>query len=369
MKVLHVISDRNIGGAGVLLLSLLKNFDRTRVESTVALPRGSALCERIAALSVPMIELERACDRFSLSSVQEIRAAIELTHADILHANAALCARIAGKRAGVSVLHTRHCCFPPRGMLRLRPIRAIGGLCNAALSDHVIATAEAAATDLRILGIPQKKISVIPNGSEEVRAVSQAERAATLAAWDLCEEDFTIGICARLVPCKGHEIFLRAAKIVLEEAPERRFRFLIAGEGELRGALERLAAELGIAHAVRFLGFLADPAPFYRLLRVNVNCSMGTETSCLALSEGMSAGVPMVISDYGGNPAMLGASDAGILFPAGNAAALAEALLAIAQAPDKEADMRRAARARYLSHYTAIGMTEALTRVYERLIK
>ena len=64
MKVLHVISDENIGGAGVLLTSLLKNMDRKRVESVVAMPRGSSLESRIASMGIPVRLLQYPCDRF-----------------------------------------------------------------------------------------------------------------------------------------------------------------------------------------------------------------------------------------------------------------------------------------------------------------
>ena len=72
MKILHVISDRNIGGAGVLLCNLLRHMDRSRIESVVAIPRGSALGERISALQIPVRELKYPCDRLSPFSVREI---------------------------------------------------------------------------------------------------------------------------------------------------------------------------------------------------------------------------------------------------------------------------------------------------------
>ena len=106
MKVLHVISDENIGGAGVLLTTLLRNFDPMRVESAVALPEGSALCDRIQRLGVPICELRYPCDRFSRASVRELCRVIQEESADIVHANAALSARIAARRCGVAVLHT-----------------------------------------------------------------------------------------------------------------------------------------------------------------------------------------------------------------------------------------------------------------------
>lgn len=368
MRVLHVISDENIGGAGVLLTTLLRNFDRERVESAVALPSGSALCERIEALGIPIYPLKHACDRMNGASVREIGRIVKQTRTDLIHANAALSARMAGKLLGVPVIHTRHCCYPPSGVWKYRAARYVGGVCNRMLSDCVIATAEAAAEDLRALGIPREKIKVIINGSEVVRAVNEGELEAVRTRWNIEKEDFTVGICARLEKCKGHETFLQAAKLVTERMPQLRFRFLIVGTGSLRQELETLTDTLGLRGSVRFLGFLEDMAPIYRILRLNVNCSNGTETSCLAISEGMSASLPTVASDYGGNRAMIGESEAGILFPVGDAESLANAICAIAGDMKLETRMKAAAYERYLQNYTAKGMTEQVTRVYERLL-
>lgn len=368
MKVLQVISDRNIGGAGVLLTTLLRHFDPSRVECAVALPRGSALCERIRALDIPVYELTYPCDRVSARSIGELKGVIRLIKADLVHANAALSARIAARACHVGVLHTRHCCFPPMGIWRFGAVRALGGLYNRMLSDVVIATAEAAEEDLCRFGIPKEKTVRIINGCEEVRAVTGAERNAFLTRYGIGQDDFTVGICARLVPCKGHETFLRAAKLACEAEPQIPFRFLIAGEGPSRAYLEYLARELGIGDRVCFLGFLSDTAPFYRTLRVNVNCSTGTETSCLALSEGMSAGLPMIASDYGGNRTMIGDGSAGILCRAGDAQAFAKAICLLAKDRALEEDMKRAARLRYEREYTAERMTERVTEVYEQLL-
>ena len=118
-----------------------------------------------------------------------------------------------------------------------------------------------------------------------------------------------------------------------------------------------------------FTGFVRDMAPVYRLMRVNVNCSQGTETSCLALSEGMSAGVPAVVSNYGGNQAMIGESKAGFVVPMGDFIAFADAVWRIAQDAELEQTIRAAAYERYLKHYTAQTMADRVTEVYERLLK
>ena len=369
MKILHVISDSNIGGAGVLLCNLLRHMDPERIESVVAIPRGSALGERIRALQIPVKELKHPCQRLSLSSVLEIERLLREGNFQGVHANAAISARIAGRRCGVSVVHTRHCCFPLEGIWKSFAIRRIGGMLNERLSDRVIATADAAVEDLIRLGVPRDRIEGILNGSDAVREVSHDELSAFREGFAIPREAFTVGICARLEPCKGHEVFLRAARILCDRMPQTPFLFLIAGDGSMKESLQRRAKEEGIAERVRFLGFLRDTAPFYRALRVNVNCSCGTETSCLAISEGMSAALPTVVSDYGGNAAMVDHGRAGFLFCVGEADSLADCIARIAEDRILEERMRGLALARYLEHYTAERMGSDVMKLYESLEK
>jgi glycosyltransferase involved in cell wall biosynthesis len=367
MKILHVITDSNIGGAGILLCNLLEHLDRKQFQSVVALPFGSALRERILALGVPVRELEISCDRLSLDSVREIKRLIKREKPDLVHANAAISARVAGKLAWKKVIHTRHCYYPIRAQRSIgSALRRLG---NALLTDAAIATADAAADNLMELGVSPNAIHVIPNGTPPVREVSEAELEEFRRTHGIADEDFCVGICARLVPCKGHTVFLRAAARTMENSPQIPFRFLIAGEGPEKDKLERLTARLGISDRVSFLGFLSDTAPFYRSLRINVNCSSGTETSCLAISEGMSASLPTVVSCYGGNRAMIGQSGAGICFAVGDHKALADAICKIADNPELESSMRCAARRRYLAKFTAEKMARRVEQVYRQSMR
>lgn len=368
MKVLHVISDMNIGGAGVLLCNLLSCFDRGVVESTVALPYGSQLATRLQKLNIPLVYLHKPCDRVSPQSIRELSRIIKENCIDIVHTNAALSARVAARMCHTPVVHTRHCCFPPTGILTNDLVRRTAGVCNRMLSDYVIATAEVAAKNLRELGIPEDKIRVIINGSLPVREVDDEELTETRESIGIQKEDFTVGICARLEDCKGHDTFLDAAVILRQLRPNFPFRFLIIGDGSRRTELQKLCTDFHLNDCVIFTGFIADMAPIYRILRVNVNCSCGTETSCLAISEGMSVGLPTVASDYGGNVAMIGESEAGILFPVGDAEALASAILQIAEDEELEKRMKEAARARYLTHFTAEKMSREVQNVYKTIL-
>ncbi len=366
IKVLHVISDENIGGAGILLMNLLRYFDRTELSNVVALPRGSALIPRLRELSVPAVELEAPCHRISLASIRELTGWIEREQVDVVHANAAISARIAAKQQGIPGIHTRHCYYPMRQNLWKQRLL---GYWNNALSDLVIATAEVAAENLRALGISEEKIRVIPNGSPPVREVSEEELAFYRAKWKIPRDAFVVGLCARLEPCKGQDVFLHALRRMIELQPSTRVFGLLIGTGSQKGTLEAMAHSLGLEDRICFPGFLQDVAPAYRSMRVNINCSRGTETSCLALSEGMSTGLPMVVSAYGGNPAMIGESRAGILFPTDDHEALAETLLRIEGDPVLEAEMRQAAYRRYATCFTARRMAEQTAKVYREVLR
>lgn len=367
MKVLHIISDSNIGGAGILLTTLLKHMDTRRIQSAVALPRGSLLQERIQGLNVPVYPLIAPCDRISSSSIAEIKRIITRFGADLVHTNGAISGRIAGRRSGIPVLYTRHCCYPTPLYLKIPPLSWGIGAWNRHYADCVIATAQAAAENVKDYGIRAENIRTVINGGERVRSVSEQEKVQTRQRWKIPPDAIVIGIAARLEPCKGHLIFLQAAKELKAFLPQQRFCFLVAGSGSMEDTLKQEAKRLQIARDVRFLGFLSDMAPFYSLLHLHVNCSMGTETSCLALSEAMSASVPCIVSDYGGNPSMVGDDGAGLVYPAGDSHALAEAICTALADTSKYQQMRRLALARYENHYTATRMAEQMMAIYEMI--
>lgn len=368
MKVLHVISDENIGGAGVLLTTLLKNMDRKKVESIVAMPKNSLLFERISSLGIEVIPLYHPCDRVNVRSIKEMGEIIKKTACDLVHTNAALCARIAAKKKDVPIVYTKHCCFPPRGIQKKQWVRRAAGKISSRYSNRIVATAAAAAEELVSYGIKRSSIELIINGSEAVRTVSEMELDAFRKKWKIQKDDFCIGICARIEECKGHDVFLKAAKTVLDQKNEKNIVFFIVGDGSMRETIERQVKNEGISNHVRFLGFVEDMAPVYRILNLNVNCSRGTETSCLALSEGMSASVPFIATDYGGNADMKGDSNAGMLFAVNDDAALARSICRIMNDSELYQRMRRAAYERYHQKYTAVQMSEHLMAVYEDLL-
>ena len=366
MKILNILSDSNIGGAGRLLVHYLRNFDRARFDGWVALPKGSALIPSVRETGFPVIELEYGADQsWDRRSVGELRRVIRELRPDIVHCHSSLSGRVAAWLEHVpGRFYTRHSVFPPSKKLTTFPGKQLNGLLNRVLSTDIVAVAEAAKKNLTDTGVPADMITVIINGVEPLREVTPAECEAPRDALGVGRDDFVCGIVARLEDYKGHSYLLEAAKAVLAAHPAT--DFLIVGDGSQADALKKQAADLGITGNVLFTGFTDDVAPYYGIMDLNLNCSWGTETSSLALSEGMSLGVPAVATTYGGNPCMIEDGKNGLLVPEKDPGAMAAAILSLIDDPARLADLSAAARRVYAEKFTARAMTEQLEAMYER---
>ena len=102
---------------------------------------------------------------------------------------------------------------------------------------------------------------------------------------------------------------------------------------------------------------------------VNLNCSIGTETSSLALSEGMSLGVPCIATTFGGNPYMVTDGKNGFLVPERDPAAMAEKICALMDDPALRKKLSAGAREVYETKFTASTMTRQLESMYEGDLK
>ena len=364
IKIFHFITDTNVGGAGNLLCNQIKNMKDDELDITVVLPRGSMLKERIEGLPCHIIEASCGADRsFSVDGVIEDYKILKENRPDIVHSHASLSSRIAATALSIPTrIHTRHCVFPLSPMLKNPLGKTVCGAANNILSTKMIAVAQSAKDNLVDMGCNEKKIETVINGSEPIRRIDRREREALLSRLSLNSDNFIISIFARLEEYKGHQTFLDAAKICKKYCPD--MRFLIVGDGSKKDELIRYSKENGTDDVVRFCGFAKDVSPYFNITDINVNCSYGTETSSLALSEGMSLGIPSVVSDYGGNTYMVKNGQEGLVFPAKNAESLAICLTRLYRDKELYEAMSRRALLRYETELTAKAMSDKMKRIY-----
>ena len=235
------------------------------------------------------------------------------------------------------------------------------------LHDCAIAVAHAAKDNLIALGVSPRKIHVLVNGVEGKRAYSEKEKMEIRRKLGYKREHFVVGICGRLETCKGQGEFLRAASILVRK--NENFRFLIIGDGSNANALKEECKKKGLSPYVSFTGFADDVAPYLNVLDIQVNCSRGSETSSLALSEGMSLGIPSVASDFGGNPYMIRDGENGYLYPVGDYRALARKIWKLYHHPEILRGMGENAYGRFQRELNVHCMTEQTNRLYRWIMQ
>lgn len=368
IKVLNIISDTNIGGAGRVLLNYMQSSDRANFDTAVVLPRGSLLKAPLEDLNTTVYEVDGLCDRsYHKDDVNELMALIDRLQPDIVHTHGALSGRIAGRRCGKVVIYTRHSAFPVPAKLKYPPGRWVNKWLNEYYSDHIIAVSPAAAENLTDAGISPKRITTMMNGVAPVLR-RPAERAAELRTqWGVPQDAFVLGILARIEPYKGHLHILEAMELLTRQG--KLPHLLIAGTGTYEDELRTKAQEMGLADRVHFLGFQSEVADFLSVLDLQLNASYGTETSSLSILEGLSMGLPAVVSSYGGNPWLIDDNEDGLLFENRSSADLARCIARLMDDRDTLTYMSRRAVEIFRRRFTSDIFAQNIESVYYSVLE
>ena len=165
----------------------------------------------------------------------------------------------------------------------------------------------------------------------------------------------------RLIPIKGHIVLLRAFRQALDARPD--LRLDIAGKGVLEHGLRDLARELDLLHAVRFLGHVTPIASAVEDSLAVVVPSLGEGFGMVAL-EAMERARPVIAASIGGLEDLVREGETGLLVPPGDAAALAQAIVALAADPARATAMGNAGRARAIERFPEDRCTERTEEVY-----
>ena len=369
IRILNIISDTNIGGAGRVILNYLRYADRNKFETLVAIPRGSLLKPLLEEAEVPVYEVDGMADcSYASQDVKALQALIRRVRPDLVHTHGALSGRIAAKRCHVPVVYSRHSAFPVPAKLKYPPGRWVNKLLNEHYADHIIAVSPATRDNLTEGGISPKKITVVMNGVAPVSPISDGEKAALRRSLGLEPDVFTFGILARIEDYKGHLYLVYAAKL-LKDRGYSNFRILVAGTGAFEEEVTRAVTEMGVEDVVQMLGFRSDAAALLNILDVQLNASYGTEATSMALLEGMSLGLPTIASDYGGNPFVITSGQNGLLFPSKDSAALADAMAELMDHPEEVSIMREKALETYQSRFTGEVFARNTEQIYENVLK
>ena len=366
LKVMQVSSDTNIGGAGKCILTFLKFFDRDKFDVSVVLPEGSLLKNGCTALGAKVVEIDAMRDKsFDVKAIKELVKVFKAEKPDIVHAHASMSAKIAAKLCGIKVIYTRHSVFEPSPKISKGIGKFLSGLANNSTADKIIAVAEAAKDNLLKTGVDEKKIIVLLNGVEPLDKVSEEERSKIKEKFGVADDEKVISIVARLNPVKGHKYFVEAAQKIKEKG--LKVKFLIAGTGEAEESINKQIKELGLEDTVKMLGFLNNVSELMNITDIQANCSFGTEATSLSLLEGMSLGVPAVVTEFGGNPGVIKNGRNGFLVPINDACALAEKIAELVEDEELYKKMQAESLLIYKEKFTAEVYARNIESVYTQI--
>jgi glycogen synthase len=310
---------------------------------------------------------------------------IDAVRPDILHAHSpslnGLATLWAGRRFGLPVAYEMRALWEDGAVDHGRT--AAGGAryrASRALETHVLRRAGAVTTICEGLrreivrrGIPEDRVTVIPNAVDLTRFTANGGRDPGLAKRLGLDGTRVLGYIGSFIGYEGLPVLLRAVPAIARRAAN--VRVLLVGGGDEEAGLKREAAALGIADRVVFAGRVPHeriPA-YYRLADVLVyprRASRVTElVTPLKPLEAMAQGRLVVASDVGGHRELIRHGDTGLLFPAGDPAALAETVLGIIDDQDRRRAIEAAARRWVEAERTWAASVQRYAPVYGGLVE
>ncbi|MCF8114270.1 MAG: glycosyltransferase [Desulfotignum sp.] len=213
-------------------------------------------------------------------------------------------------------------------------------------------------------GLDPDKTYVVYNGTRPLPAMAPDERRALRARFGFTQKDVVAGFIGRLDPIKNLCVVLDGFQTALAGCPD--LKLLIIGDGPLFTEIKEKIIHMSLSDHVVLAGYQKDAAALAPVLDVFVLASLSEGTS-MALLEAMSAGVPAIVSNAGGNPEIVVNNQTGWVVPTGDGSALSRALTEAALDKRKSQAMGNQANKRFLENFTFDQMIHTYKTLYQQL--
>jgi glycosyltransferase involved in cell wall biosynthesis len=312
-------------------------------------------------------EISPVDDLVSLARMVQL---IRKLRPDVVHthmAKAGTVGRLAARVCSVPLVvhtyhgHVFHSYFSPLKTGVFLAIERVLGLAT----NRIVVLGDGQRDEIAAFGVaPLRKLVPIRLGLE-LGQFTQAERSRGQLRRELgiASDVPLVGIVARLVPVKAHEMFFRAAVRVRAALP--RAQFLVLGDGERRVELEALVAELDLHESVRFLGWRRDMVNVYADLDVVALTSLN-EGSPVALIEALASARPVVATTVGGVSEVVVDGVTGLTVPSADTAAFADAVVRLLSDEVLAARLGSAGRQHVYPRYDSSRLAHDVRTLYLR---
>lgn len=378
LKVLLVNHVSRISGGESGLLDIVRALGNERVSFLVALPpplgRLGKLLEEAGAEVLP-IRLQRfkrtanpaRLARYGLGflrGVSDLAEVVRRKGVDLIHANSStahLFAGQAGQRTCKPVIW--HC----------RDLVALGRLERrmARQCSRCVAISDAVAAHLRPRIGDADRLVRIHNGIDTRTFSPGPGSGAFREQLGIPPDAFVVATVGQLVPWKRQDLFVEAAADIARAVPKA--RFLIVGE-DLFGdhpdycrALRETVVERELGRSLAFTGYLDDMPGVLRGIDLLVHPA-AREPFGRAVAEAMATARPVVTVDDAGPSELIRSGKDGVLVAPGSASALSEAVVELAHAPERRAELGRHARQRIEERFGLEPFAEQMMKVYEEAL-
>ena len=411
MKIVRVIARLNVGGPAKHVIWLTKGLQNSEYKSLLVagrVPPGEDdmgyFATELGVSPVFVSEMSREISVKDALTIWKLYKLFMRERPDIVHthtAKAGTVGRVAGllyRWLTIDLLlgHRRACRFVHTyhghifhsyyGPLKTRLFLAIERALATLITDRIVVISEQQRREINgKFGVGRaEQFTVIPLGLDLNVFSDWRKRGQSFRdGLSLRPGDILVGIVGRLTEIKNHELFLRAAAEFksgsLSRSKEGAVRFVVIGDGALRDKLEQLAASLGIAEDVEFVGSRRDLEDLYPALDIVALTSLNEGTP-LTLIEAMANARPVISTAVGGVIDLLGdpipqESDSpfvmcqrGLGIPPNDAAAFAAGLVRLVE----DSELRREIGKRGLqfveSNYSKDRLLENVSALYNDLL-
>jgi glycosyltransferase involved in cell wall biosynthesis len=380
MRICHVITRLIVGGAQENTVYTCIGLRKLGHEVDLIIgpqtgPEGS-LYDRAKEAGVPVVivdELRRTPNPWlDVSAYRSLRRLFTSNRYTVVHTHsgkAGLIGRIAARDARVSIIvHTIH--GPsfyryqnPAGNWAFRWAEQLAGACTT----QFVSVADAMTEQYLAAGIATPDRYVTIHSGMDVEAFMNACRDNSLReSLGISETDLVVGKIARLFRLKGHEFLFEAAPRIVAAVPN--VKFLLVGDGVYRERFERQVARMGLRKHFVFVG-LVPPQEIPRYvasmdLLVHLSLREGLPR---ALPQALACGKPVVAFDVDGAREVCLDGETGLLVPAGDVNALADAVIRLLQDAGLAHRMGTQGRELVKEQFSEARMVQQLDELYRRL--
>jgi len=367
IRLMHLVLSLNTGGLEMVVINLLKVMDhRIYTPILCCLEEEGSLIHEVEKLGIKTVVLGKKRKGIDYPLIFRLAKILKQEKIDIIHSHNPtpyFYGTIAGKIANVpAIIYTKHGRNPIRNKRELLLRRFL-----SYMTDKIVAVSDDAGNvAINDEKINPEKVVTIFNGIDIDRYQTNIDVASKKHEIGLSDDDFVIGIVARLSPEKDHNTLLDAFHIVLDNV-DQSVKMVIVGDGILREELEQKAKSISINDKVIFLGERHDVPELLAIFDLFALSSI-TEGISLTLLEAMATGLPVVATNAGGNTEIVLDNQTGFIVPPKDPNRMAEAIMTIIKNNDMANQMRERGKDRVSKKFSLETMRDQYEQIYQQAL-